>query len=355
MTSDRRIAIWTGLFLVFGLVLYLLNAILLPFVAGMAVAYFLDPVADWLERRKLSRTLATTIILAGFFVVAVGLLLMLFPLLQSQVVGLLKKMPTMVMAAREMAEPYLATVKESLEPDQAEGLRSAVADFAGAAVKWVGGLLGKAWRGGAALVDMLSMAVITPLVAFYLIRDWDRLVAKVDSWIPLDARPTVHEQFAAIDETLSGFVRGQATVCLALGTIYAFGLTLVGLQFGLLVGLMAGLVSFIPYFGAALGVVVAFGLALLQGFDALHLGGVALVFAVGQTLESFFLTPKLVGDRVGLHPVWVIFALLAGGALFGFTGVLLGVPVAAVVGVLARFALERYKESPLYLGGGEEP
>lgn len=208
--------------------------------------------------------------------------------------------------------------------------------------------MGGLWSGGLAVFNALSLVVIMPVVAFYLLRDWDRIVAHVDSLLPRDAADTVREQVREIDDRLSGFVRGQASVCLVLGTWYAVGLTIVGLDFGVLVGVGAGLISFVPYLGTALGLIAGLGLAIAQFDSWLPIGLVAAVFATGQILEGYVLTPRLVGERVGLHPVWVLFALMAGGALLGFTGVLLAVPAAAVIGVLVRFAIGRYLQSPLY-------
>ena len=201
---------------------------------------------------------------------------------------------------------------------------------------------------------MLSLLVITPLVAFYLLRDWDLITEKIDVWLPRRAQPKIREQAGAIDDTLAAFVRGQSSVCLILALFYGIGLTLVGLKSGLLVGFGAGFISFVPYVGAAVGLTVGLVIALFQFSEWLPIVIVAAIFLVGQTLESYVFTPKLVGNRVGLHPVWVIFALLAGGTLFGFTGVLLAVPMAAITGVLTRFAISRYLVSPLYDDGAVE-
>ena len=214
------------------------------------------------------------------------------------------------------------------------------------------GLLAGLWSGGVAFLQLLSLVIITPVVAFYLLRDWDRIVEHLDSLLPVAAAPTIREQLRKIDDTISAFVRGQAIVCLILGAYYAVALTLIGLPFGLLVGIGAGLISFIPYIGAAAGLIVGLVIAYTHFDQWTPIIGVAAVFLAGQTVESYVLTPRLVGDRVGLHPVWIMFALLAGGALFGFTGVLLAVPAAAVIGVLLRFAIARYRDSDLYQGGG---
>jgi predicted PurR-regulated permease PerM len=219
-------------------------------------------------------------------------------------------------------------------------------------VTWGTNLLGQVISGGVAIANLISLLVITPVVAFYLLRDWDRIVARVDTWLPRGHAGAIREQAREIDRTLAGFLRGQGTVCLILGVFYAIGLTLAGLDFGLVVGLVAGLLSFIPYVGAIVGLVLSVGLALVQFDDWLRIAVVAGIFFVGQAVEGNFLTPKLVGESVGLHPVWIIFGLLAGGALFGFVGVLLAVPAAAVIGVGVRFALGRYMQSPYYHGGG---
>jgi predicted PurR-regulated permease PerM len=231
-----------------------------------------------------------------------------------------------------------------------------VAGVAFEAVDIVGRVLRGLWSGGMAVINLLSLIFITPVVAFYLLRDWDDLVARVDTWLPRQHAPVIRQLMGEIDRVLAAFVRGTGSVCLVLGVFYAAALTIVGLDFGLVVGLGAGLISFVPFVGALVGLVVSGALALVQFWpNFLDISLVVGVFAVGQVVEGNFLTPKFVGDKVGLHPVWVIFALLAGGAVFGFVGVLLAVPAAAAVGILVRFAMKRYMESKLYLGPGGSP
>lgn len=352
MSTDRRVLIWITGFIVLGILVHLLSDVLLPFVAGMAVAYFLDPLADRLEARGLSRTWATTAITALFFLAVLIMLIVLYPLLQTQVVALIRLLPQVVEMIRSHAEPFLAQLQAGLAEKDLTELREAAGQYAGKILKWVTGLLSKAWSGGVAFLNLLSLLVITPVVAFYLLRDWDRIVALVDDHLPRRSAETIRTQCRAIDETLSGFVRGQSSVCLALATFYGAGLTLIGLNSGLLVGISAGLISFVPYVGATAGIVVGLAIAFFQfgAAEPFSIILVAVVFGIGQVAESYVLTPRLVGDRVGLHPVWIIFALLAGGALFGFTGVLLAIPVAAVIGVLIRFGLEQYRESALFSG-----
>jgi predicted PurR-regulated permease PerM len=352
MASGRQIRFWLIGLVVFVAALWVLREVLLPFVAGMAIAYFLDPVADRLEKWGLSRLMATVVVTVGIVaVLALGLLL-LVPLLQAQVMSFVARLPGYIEMLREAAGPLIKMGMERLPPDQVETLREQASGFIGNALSFIGSVIKGVLSGGFALLNLLSLVFITPVVAFYQLRDWDRMVAKVDGWLPREHAETIREQFREIDRTLAGFIRGQASVCLALGTFYAAGLTIVGLDLGLLVGLGAGIISFIPYLGTISGFVVGIGLALAQ-FDGY--GPVALVagvFMFGQMIEGNFLTPKLVGDRIGLHPVWVIFALLAGGGLFGFVGVLLAVPVAAVIGVLARFFLGQYIKSPYFQGRG---
>lgn len=348
MTRDAKLRFWlVGLaFLV--ACLYLLSGILMPFVAGMVAAYFLDPLADRLERMGASRLIATATITVGFFAVAVLLLVMLFPMIQSQVASFAAKVPGYAERLVAWAQPVLKHAQRYLSPQDVERLRSAVGDSAGIAVGWIGQLLTRLLAGGAALISILSLVFITPVVTFYMLRDWDRMVAKVDSWLPRAHVEIIRAQAGEINKTLAGFIRGQATVCLLLATYYGIGLTAVGLDVGLILGISAGLVSFIPYVGAIASFTLGILLALAQSHDWSLPGLVAGVFLVGQALEGNVLTPKLVGDKVGLHPVWIIFALLAAGSLFGFVGVLLAVPVAASIGVLARFALKHYLASPLY-------
>lgn len=355
MTKEGRILFWGLGIVVTGILVHLLSEILLPFVAGMAVAYFLDPLADRLEARGLSRTMATTVITVVFFAVVVGVIIVLFPLLQTQVLHLVKLVPDVIAKLRALVEPYLQDIRAGIGQDEVRDLQGAAGQYAGKVLQWVSGFLTKLWSGGIAFVSLMSLVLVTPVVAFYLLREWDHIVAWIDSCLPRDAAPTIREQARAIDRTLAGFVRGQSSVCLVLATTYGVGLTLVGLNSGLLVGLGAGFISFIPYLGAAVGMTVGLAIAFFQFGPAEWptIAAVAGIFLFGQTMESYVLTPRLVGGRVGLHPLWIIFALMAGGALFGFTGVLLAVPTAAVIGVLIRFAIDRYKGSPLYAGNGE--
>ncbi|MBC8445233.1 MAG: AI-2E family transporter, partial [Rhodospirillaceae bacterium] len=327
MSDDRKAFFWIAGFLVVAFFLYALSSIMTPFVAGLAVAYFFDPVADRLEKAGASRGLAAGLVILAFLGLAGIILVLLFPLLQAQVVGLVARIPDLIELLRERAAPIVELLQDKLSSGEMDELKGAAESYAGKILSWLGGMLQNLWSGGMAFFNLLSLIVITPLAAFYLLRDWDIIVARFDHLLPRQSANTFREQLSLIDDTIAAFVRGQASVCLVLGIYYATGLTLAGLDFGLLVGLGTGLLAFIPYVGAAIGLLTGAGIALAQFSDWVPILIVVAIFLTGQTAESYILTPKLVGERVGLHPIWVIFALLAGGALFGFTGVLLAVPV----------------------------
>ena len=352
MSPARRTIFWLLALTVLVALLILLRDILLPFVAGMALAYFLDPVVDRIEARGLSRTVATWAVVLSFFAAFLALLVIFLPLLEDQLAGLAGQLPAVFRAIGQWATALVELVTEKLDPARVEEANAAFADLQKEALGWAMGAIRGLWRSGVALLNLLGLLIVTPVVAWYLLRDWDRMVAQIDSWLPRDQAEVIRGQFRRIDETLAGFVRGQALVCLILGGGYAVALQLAGLKYGLLIGLIAGLISFIPYIGSLVGLVLSLGLGYFQFGFSIELMVVAAIFVAGQLAEGNFLTPKLVGERVGLHAVWILFALLAGGSSFGFVGMLLAVPVAAVIGVLVRFALEQYLASPLYIGRG---
>ena len=351
MTENRRSFYWIAGFGAFLAFVYLLTDILLPFVAGMILAYLLDPIADFLERHRFPRWVAAGLITLIATAVVISALLLLVPLLQSQIVDFAGRLPSYLELLREKAVVLLAAVQTQVSPEEMASIREKLGGAAGPnALAWIGNLLTRIWGGGVALLNLLSLLVITPIVMFYLLRDWDDIVETIDDWLPRRLAPVIREKTTEIDEVLSGFLRGQFSVCLLLGVLYAIGLSLVGLDFGLIIGFVTGLISFVPYFGMLIGFAVGLGVAIAQFSDWQPVAMVAGVFVIGQFLEGNFITPKLVGDRIGLHPAWIIFALLAGGALFGFTGILLAVPAAAVVGVLGRSSIQQYKQSEAYLG-----
>lgn len=347
----RQLMFWLAALAVFIFFLMMFRTILLPFIAGMALAYFLDPVADRLERLGLSRMWATVVILVTFIVVFVLSLMIIIPILASQLNEFIQHIPGYI----TQLQTYITTSNAAWLPawlsTQTDTIKENFSKYLSEGVGFLGTLIAQIWNSGKALVDIASLLVVTPVVAFYLLLDWDRMIAKVDGWIPRSNVATVREIARELDSTIAGFVRGQGSLCLFLGIYYAVGLSLIGLNFGLLIGFLTGLLSFIPYVGSTVGLVLAAGVALVQFWpDYVHLIIVVLFFFSGQFIEGNILQPKWVGKSVGLHPVWLMFALFAFGALFGFVGVLIAVPAAASVGVLVRFALSRYLESDLYYG-----
>jgi predicted PurR-regulated permease PerM len=351
----RQFRFWLVAALFFAAFVYLFSDILLPFVAGMVLAYFLDPVADRLQRLGLSRFMATIIILIGFVIVLTLALIILIPLLATQLSDFISRLPSYLSRLQGLIteiDPRWLEQRFGIDPDSLrEGLNSLLSSSVG----FLTTIMQSIWDSGVALFNIAGLFVVTPVVAFYMLLDWDRMVAKVDSWVPRDHVETVREIAVDINAATAGFVRGQGTLCLVLGVLYAIGLTAVGLNFGILIGLFAGLISFIPYVGSLVGLVLSIGVAIVQFWPNYYMvAAVAGIFFLGQFIEGNILQPRLVGKSVGLHPVWLMFALFAFGALFGFVGLLIAVPAAAAVAVLVRFAITRYLESPLYTGHQEE-
>lgn len=331
---------------VFFALLWALGDVILPFLLGGAIAYFLDPIADRLERAGLSRAAATTVITLFAVMLFIVAILLVIPTLARQTTALIDTAPELF----QRLQGFLTERFPSLM-DEGSTLRASLADL-GQTIRARGDELVNALLGTfSSVLNVVVLIVVVPVVAFYLLLDWDRMVARIDGLLPREHAPTIRRLAKEIDATLAGFVRGQGTVCLILGTYYAVALMLVGLNFGLVIGLVAGLLTFIPYVGAIIGGALSIGLALFQFWgEWWTILIVAAIFQLGQIVEGNVLTPKLVGSSVGLHPVWLIFALSAFGALFGFVGLLVAVPVAAVLGVLTRFGLQQYRESRLYRG-----
>jgi predicted PurR-regulated permease PerM len=352
MALERQVAFWLAVLAVLIAALWLFGEILLPFVAGMALAYLLNPLTNRLERLGISRALAALLILGVVVLVFVVLVLLVMPVVLQQLGALIDNIPGNVRRIHQyLTDPSRPWLSKLVGSSLTSG-DTPVGDFLSQGVGWLTGFLKSLWSGGRALISIFSLVVVTPVVAFYLICDWPRMIATVDSWIPLQSRDTVRSLAHEIDTVMSGFIRGQSAVCLLLGAFYALSLSLVGLNFGLLIGLIAGAISFIPYVGSLTGLVLAIAVALAQFWPEWTWVLVVLaIFLVGQFIEGNVLSPKLVGASVGLHPLWLMFALFAFGYLFGFVGLLLAVPLAAAAGVLARFALRQYLASPLYTGG----
>lgn len=346
LPADRQLKYWGIAAAVLFLLLWVLGDVILPFILGAAIAYLFDPVADALQRVGFSRVMATVTITVGSILVFVVVGLLVIPTLVQQAAGLVDTAPQLF----QRLQVYLTERFPDLL-DTESTLRKSIVSL-GETIQSKGGqLLNTVFASFAGLVNIAVLFVLVPVVTFYLLLDWDRLIAEFDALLPRDHAPTIRRLARDIDRTLASFIRGQGTVCLILGTYYAAALMVVGLQFGLVVGFVAGLLTFIPYVGALVGGVMAIGLALFQFWgEWLWILLVAAIFQLGQMIEGNILTPKLVGSSVGLHPVTLIFALSAFGALFGFVGLLVAVPVAAALGVLVRFAVEQYKNSRLYRG-----
>ncbi len=348
-TPWQRYGLLAGLLLGLCVVLYLFSSILLPFVAAACIAYFLDPPTTRLTRLGAPRAIAAGAMVVTLLALMLLFALLLYPLLIAQVGLLISRAPSYVGDIRAWAGEVVHTMQERLGSEYVdEKLRDLVAGQAGIMLGWVASALTRIVGSGFALFNVLSLVIVTPVVAFYLLRDWRRAVARLDSWLPRRYAGVLRAQAREVDRILSAWLRGQAICCVLLAIFYAVSLTLVGLDLGLIVGISAGLLSFIPYVGSIVGGITSIALALAQ-FRWQGVAVVATVFVVGQVLEGYVIYPRFLGDRVELHAVWVIFALFAGGAAFGFLGVLLAVPVAAALGVLARFWLRRYLGSPLYL------
>jgi predicted PurR-regulated permease PerM len=348
MLYGRPLRFWLVVFLGLVLLLWLLHEILLPFVAGMALAYVLSPLVDRMERRGLNRTVAALLIVGVIVVALIAAVLLFVPLLLQQGAALISNIPG-----------YFKRVQELLIDQNFPWLNwlgsgdknKAVSELVSQAATWLLSFSYSLWTGGKALVSFASILIVMPVVTFYLICDWHRLVDTMDGLVPVRQRDTVRELARQIDKAIGGFLRGQFGVCLILGAYYALGLMLVGLEFALLIGLIAGLITFVPYIGSMTGLMIAASVAIAQFWpDWKRIVAVVVVFLVGQFIEGNIISPKLVGERVGLHPLWMIFAMFAFGYLFGFVGLLIAVPLAAAMAVLFRFALRQYLASPLYTG-----
>jgi len=365
MRLERQVGFWLGALLALALFLYVFSGVLLPFVAGMILAYLFNPLADRLEKAGFSRLAASLLIVVVVSMLFVLLLILVVPVLAHQLAAFIESLPDLVtrlqaLAAQEggaLGGKFGGGLLEKLGFDgrlESADIQKSLGDIVGQGAQWMLAFMKSLWSGGQALLGLFSLLVVTPVVAFYLLLDWDRMIESLDRLAPPAHRENVCIIARDMNRAISGFLRGQSLVCLFLGLWYGIGLSLVGLKFGFLIGICAGFLSFIPYVGSLTALVLSAGMSIVQGWPSLTLFGMAMgVIGVGQFLEGNVLTPRLVGASVGLHPVWLMFALFAFGSLFGFTGLILAVPVAAVIGVLFRFALARYFESPVYRGVSE--
>ncbi|MGC8524461.1 MAG: AI-2E family transporter [Acidibrevibacterium sp.] len=345
----QRLILLAAIVIVAWLALQLFATILLPFVAAAGVAYFLDPLASRLVRAGMPRGLAALLLVLLLLAAIFLFLLLLYPLILAQLGLLITRLPAYAAMARESAMQVMAKLQARLGADFVDArLRELVGSQAGNMLSFLASTASRLVGGGFAIFNALSLLIVTPVVSFYLLRDWPRVIAKLDDWLPRRYEALIRAQAREVNRILSAWVRGQALCCAVLALYYAVTLTVAGLDLGLIVGLASGILSFIPYVGSIVGLLTALGLALAQFPTWFGVAKVAAVFLLGQTLEGYVIYPRFLGDRVELPAVWVIFALFAGGAAFGFVGILLAVPVTATIGVLARFWLRRYLASPLY-------
>jgi predicted PurR-regulated permease PerM len=345
----RQIAFWVAMTAALILLLWLLRGVLLPFVLGMAVAYVCDPLADRLELLRVPRWCATLLVLGVVIGTGVLVLVLVAPVIVNQIIELAQQAPQYIDWLRHKLLPRLTLLAARVGgAGEVANVRNAVTSYAGDISGWLLSLLGRVLSGGLAIANVVYILVFTPLVAFYFLRDWDLMVAKIDTWMPRRHVEMLRGLAREINDILAGFIRGQATVCLIFAIYYSGALSAAGLNFAIIIGIGAGILTFIPYLGAISGLIASVTVAFIQFNDYSRVAIVAGVYILGHLVESNIVTPMLVGGRVKLHPVWIIFALAAGGALFGFTGILLAVPAAAVIGVVVRFLIKQYLHSGFY-------
>ena len=342
---------WLGLLLGLFLFLHLIRAILLPFVVGMAIAYILDPLADKLEAKGLSRTISTTLISTIFLVSTAILMTTLVPMLMDQLLTLAAELPRYISQARTTLQPELMHLTRQFQLNNAQ-MTKEISDSLTNGIK---GLAGGLIQSSMTLLNLMALLVITPLVSFYLLRDWDKIMGEMDDLLPRRHAPVIREQCAVINRTLSAFVRGQLNVMLVLSIYYGIALSLAHLDYALVVALVAAVLIVIPYLGTIISGGIAIGIAYAQFGATTDTLIVLIIFVFGQSMEGYVLTPRLIGRSVGLNPLWIIFGMLSGAAIMGFVGTLIAVPVTAVCGVLIRFAIANYRDSALYRGDTLNP
>lgn len=332
---------------------YLFQSVLLPFVLGGAIAYLLDPIVERLAKWGLSRGTSAFIILGLFFLVVAGILVLIVPILVREAGEFIESAPGYAKKIWEMAEPHIAWVQEKIgHKITSDEIQSVLEENASKAMQVGKGVLGGITSGGLALLDFFTTLLITPVAAYFLLKEWQNVTGWIYDILPRRSAATIKGLLGKIDGKIAGFIRGQSMVCLALGFIYAIALSIAGLNYGFVIGMATGVLSIIPFVGSAFGLVASVAVAFLQsGGDWPFVAIIAGIFFVGQFVEGNFITPKLIGDSVGLHPLWIIFALMAGGSLMGLVGMFLSVPLAASIGVVAVFAIEHYKKSLYYNDG----
>lgn len=351
-TPARPAIFWLAALVLLVTAAVLLRDVLLPFVAGLALAYLLDPLVNRLERLGMNRGAATLVILAVFFAVVILLLLLALPILITEITILIEKLPGYIRRLQAMAaDPSHPSISKAIEVGIEEAERSS-GELASAGAGWLSEFLGALWSDGRMLLSIFSLLVVTPIITAYLVYDWNRIIATLDGLVPVAHRETVRALVREIDSTVAGFMRGQGTICLMLGVFYALALRAMGLNHGLLIGGVSGLLGFVPYFGSLTGFLLSLGVAIAQfGLTWTPIVLVFGIFLIGQSLSDYVLVPYFVGNKVHLNPVWLMFALFSFGYLFGFVGLLIAVPLAASIGVLVRFTLRQQPANPIDCNG----
>jgi predicted PurR-regulated permease PerM len=340
---------WMGFLIAAIALLWLLSDVLAPFVTGLVVAYMLNPIVSNLSK-NVPRYVASLVVLLLFFLLVALIVVLVSPVIANQATDFFNDLPKYVAHMKDATAPYTAKLMQYLSEEDVQKIQDAMGSYAGSILKGTRQVVMRVWSGGMAVIDLVTFLIITPVVAFYFMRDWKNIVSQVDELFPRRSADVFRQMLGEFDMRLSGFLRGQVMVCTFLGVFYGLALSIVGLNFGLAIGAITGVLSFIPYVGSTLGLISSVGVALVQGDDYSLALIVLAIFVIGQFIEGNFLTPNLVGKRIGLHAVWVIFALMAGGKLLGFTGMLLAVPLAAMIGVIVRYTLIWYKQSDVYKG-----
>lgn len=345
---------WTLALLLFIGFVIVFNSILFPFVLGATIAYLLNPTVQWLSAKGMNRSGATTLILGLFLLIFGGILALAVPILVREAADFIDAAPGYGARLWAMTQPYIDSLRErmgyTITADQLQtAVQENIGKTLGAGKTVLGGVVGGLAIGGQAIAGFMASLLLIPIVAFFMMKDWPRIVEWAYTLMPRHSEATIRDLLNQIDVKIAGFIRGQLTVCFLLGMMYAIALTVAGLNYGFVIGLATGILCIIPFAGTAAGLIVGLVVAFLQtDGDLVYVGIIAAIFAAGQFIEGNFITPKLIGDSVGLHPLWIMFALLAGGSLLGLTGMFLAVPVAAIIGVLVSFAIQRYKDSPYY-------
>jgi predicted PurR-regulated permease PerM len=351
MTMRQQALFWLGVLAVIFLTLYLLSPVLLPFVLGIILAYLLNPLVSRLERIRVRRTVGALVVSGAIILVFALALSFVVPFLANEISDLIASLPDVIRSLQQFAAEQGAPIIERIGgPDAVGEVQRAIADMVRSAGGWLNEILASIWSGGEAVMNAFMLVIVTPIIAFYLLIDWPRMTRTIDSWLPRRHDDTVRRLWREMDHSIAGFLRGQTVVVIMLAAFYAIALSLIGLNWALVIGIGAGLLSFVPLVGAVTGFMVSGAVATVQFWPEWWMIGLTLgVFVFGQIVEGYVIAPKIVGEATGVHPVWLMFALFAFGYLFGFVGLLLAVPLAAIIAVLCRFAIERYMDSSLYL------